>query len=200
MAGAKRPPKIEEKAYIEIDLQALRETGEIRHIGAPIIAPQITTKVPRGKFEIVYTADLFELVEKLGNQKMQVLKYLLDHKDAYNQVNETNSSLAAKIGCSRPTVIDTLKIMSDAGLIQRKNSVIMISPHLMIKGNSVREAYLMRKYEEMEPTTPKPKLTTPKDNQIPGQMTTDDIGLTDPDDSPENDVNPWFVLPDEVTV
>lgn len=146
---SKRPPAIQEKAYVEIDLKELRENGNVVIIGDPIIAPMITTRVPKGNFEIVYTADLFEIVEKLGNQKMQVLKYLLENKDAYNQVNASNTELAKAVGCSRPTVIDTLKIMSDAGLVQRKNSVIMISPNLMIKGNRMREAYLMRKYEEI---------------------------------------------------
>ena len=146
---SKRPPAVQEKAYIEIDLNALRSTGDIVLVGDPIIAPMITTRVPKGNFEIVYTADLFEIVEKLGNQKMQVLKYLLENKDGFNQVNATNTELAEKVGCSRPTVIETLKIMSDAGLINRKNTVIMISPNLMIKGNRNREAYLMRKYEEI---------------------------------------------------
>ena len=146
---SKRPPAVQEKAYVEIDLRELRENGNVVIIGEPIIAPMITTRVPKGNFEIVYTADLFEIVEKLGNQKMQVLKYLLENKDGYNQVNASNTELAKNVGCSRPTVIETLKIMSDAGLIQRKNSVIMISPNLMIKGNRMREAYLMRKYEEI---------------------------------------------------
>ena len=146
---SKRPPAVQEKAYIEIDLRELRENGNVVIIGDQIIATMITTRVPKGNFEIVYTADLFEIVEKLGNQKMQVLKYLLENKDGYNQVNASNTELAKAVGCSRPTVIDTLKIMSDAGLVQRKNSVIMISPNLMIKGNRMREAYLMRKYEEI---------------------------------------------------
>lgn len=146
---SKRPPAVQEKAYVEIDLKELRENGNVVIIGEPIIAPMITTRIPKGNFEIVYTADLFEIVEKLGNQKMQVLKYLLENKDGYNQVNASNTELAKAVGCSRPTVIETLKIMNDAGLIQRKNSVIMISPNLMIKGNRMREAYLMRKYEEI---------------------------------------------------
>lgn len=150
---SKRPPAVEQKAYIEIDLNEYKQNGNVVLIGEPIIAPLITTRVPKGNFEIVYTADLFEIVEKLGNQKMQVLKYLLDHKDGYNQVNATNTELAKLIGCSRPTVIDTIRIMNDAGLIMRKGTVLMISPNLMIKGNRMREAYLMRRYEEISEKT-----------------------------------------------
>lgn len=146
---ANRPPACKEKAYIEIDLELLRGTGEVKIIGTPIIAPTITTKVPKGKFEIVYTADLFDVVEKLGNQKMQVLKYLLDNKDGNNCINMTNTQLAKTVGCSRPTVAETMKILHEANLVKRVNSVIMISPNLMVKGNQLREAYLMRKYEEI---------------------------------------------------
>lgn len=147
--SAKRPPAIQKECYIRVDYDALRESGELVPIGEPFVAPTITSKVPRGKFEIVYTADLFDIVDKLGNQKMQVLKYLLENKDGNNCLNMTNTQLAKAIGCSRPTVIDTLKIMADADLIKRENSVIMVSPNLMIKGNQQREAYLVRKYEEI---------------------------------------------------
>jgi DNA-binding Lrp family transcriptional regulator len=61
----------------------------------------------------------------------------------------TNSQLALELGVSRPTVIDTVKILQDAGLVRRKNSVLMVSPHLLIKGDQIREAYIMRKFEEL---------------------------------------------------
>ena len=61
---SKRPPAVQKKAYMEIDLNRYYETGEIYTIGTPIIAPTVTTKVPRGKFEIVYTAELFGILDK----------------------------------------------------------------------------------------------------------------------------------------
>lgn len=164
--GAKRPPAVQTKAYVEIDLDLLSETGEVRIVGEPIIAPVITTKVPRGKFEIVYTSDLYEIVDKLGNQKMQVLKYLLENKDNNNCLNMTNTQLANAIGCSRPTVIETIKIMTDAQLLRRENSLIMISPNLMIKGNQAREAYLMRKYEAMDTENDKEIIESKIDPQL----------------------------------
>lgn len=147
--GTNRPPACQKKAYIEIDLERLQESGEIYPVGTPIIAPTITQRVPRGKFEIAYTAELFSIMEKLGNRKIQVLSYILDHKDSQNCLNMTNSQLATALGVSRPTVIDTLKILQDAGLVKRKNSVIMVSPHLLIKGDQIREAYIMRRFEEI---------------------------------------------------
>lgn len=146
---AKRPPALQKKGYIEFDLDHYYETGEIITVGEPIIAPEITTRVPKGKFEIVYTAQLFGILEKLGNRKIQVLSYLLDHKDGTNCLNITNTELAKEVGCSRPTVVDTINILSDAGLVARKGSVLMLSANFMVKGNQIREAYLMQKFEEI---------------------------------------------------
>lgn len=147
--GAKRPPSCAKKAYVEIDIELLQSTGEIRIISAPIIAPTITTKVPRGSFEITYTSELFGILEKLGNKKIQVLSFILDHKDGNNTLNMTNTELAERTKISRKTVVETINILRDADLLQRKGSVIMISPNLMVKGNQLREAWLMRKYEEI---------------------------------------------------
>ena len=147
--SSKRPPAIQRKGYIEIDLQHFYETGEIITIGEPIIAPEITPKIPRGNFEIVYTAELFGILEKLGNKKIQVLSYLLDHKDGQNSLNVTNTELAKDIGVARKTVVETMKVLENADLLRRKGSVIMFSANFMVKGSRLREAYLMHKFEEM---------------------------------------------------
>ena len=149
--SAKRPPAVQRKAYIEIDLDWLQETGEIRTIGEPIIAPTITKRVPKGKFEIVYTSELFGILDKLGNKKIQVLSYLLEQKDGNNQINMTNTEIAKEIKVARKTVVETIKILEGAELLRRKGTVIMLSANFMVKGNQLREAYLMQKFEEMSP-------------------------------------------------
>lgn len=146
--SANRPPAVEQKAYIEVDLKHLRETGEVKTVGSPFLAPTITSKVPRGKFEITYTGELFGILHKLGNKKIEVFSYLLSKKDGNNCVNATNTQLAEQTGISRKTVVETMKILTDSGLLERNNSVIMISPQLMVKGNQQREAYLMSKFVE----------------------------------------------------
>lgn len=147
--ASKRPPSLKRRAYIEIDLELLEHTGEIKLIGSPIIAPTITERVPRGKFEITYTAELFDIMRSLGNKKIEVLAYILDHKDGNNSLNMTNIELSKAVGVARQTVVDTMNILKNAELVGRKGSVIMISPRLMVKGNQLREAWLMRKYEEI---------------------------------------------------
>lgn len=147
--GAGRPPKMRRKAYVEIDLRLLKETGEIKIIGDPIEAPEITTRVPSGAFEITYTAELFNVMQKMGNAKIKVFSYILDHKDGNNCINTNVRKLAKEIGVSHQTISSTFKILQEQELIDRKGSVYMISPRLMVKGSQVREAFLMKRFVEM---------------------------------------------------
>lgn len=163
---------VKKAAYVEIDVNALETTGEINIIGSPIIAPVVTSSVKKGKFEIVFCAELFNVMRELGNRKIEVLAFILDHKDGNNCLNMTNKQLAEAVGVSRPTVIDTIKTLSEAGLLRRKNSVIAISPKLMMQGNKVKEAYLMRKFVEIE----EKEIETPNDiidAHLEGQLSFD---------------------------
>lgn len=164
--GANRPPACQNKAYVEIDLKLLHSTGEIRIIGEPIIAPTVTTRIPKGKFEITYTAELFNIMKELGNKKIEVLSFLLDNKDGNNSLNMTNTEIAERTHVSRKTVVETLKILSEADLIRRKGTVVTVSPRFMMKGNQLREAWLMRKYEEIEENKTLPAIEAEIDPQF----------------------------------
>lgn len=144
----KKQVSLQNKCYVEIDENLLHETGEIKIIGEPIHAPEQNTTVPRGAFEIAYLASICDILDQLGNKKIKVLQYILKHKDSSNCLNMTNSQLADAVGCSRPVVIDTIKMLTDAGVLTRKNTVIMLSPRFIVKGDAQREGYLMRKFTE----------------------------------------------------
>lgn len=170
--SAKRPPAIERKMYIEIDREVYRQTGAIELIGTPIDAPTITEQVPRGQFEVVYTAELFNLLKDMGNTKIKILAWMLDHKDGNNSLNVTMREISDTLHVSTKTVNATIKLMREAGLLKRKGTVYMISPGLMIKGSQLREAWLMRRFQEMpEGTIPqKPEPETVKELEIDPQL------------------------------
>lgn len=138
---------IERKCYVEID-PCYKETGEIKVIGEPIDVAEQEQIIPRGGFEIAYMSALFDIFDKLGGKKYLVLQYILKNKDGMNCINITNTELAKKIKCSRQIVIDTMKILTDAGLIVRKGTVIRLSARAFVKGDAVKEAYIMRKFKE----------------------------------------------------
>jgi len=137
------------KTYVEIDQRILEETGEFVPISEPIRCPVVTTKCPRGKFEVTYTAELFNVMKELGNKKIDVFAWLLDNKDGNNCINTSLRQISAELNISYPTVQSAIKTLKEADLLTQQGTVYMISPNLMVKGSQVREAYLMRKYEEM---------------------------------------------------
>ena len=146
---ASRRARAVTKTYVEIDQKLLEETGEIKIISDPIRCPVITTKCPRGQFEVTYTAELFNVMKELGNKKIEVFTWLLDHKDGNNCVNTSLRQMAENLNISYPTAQSAVKTLKEADLLTQKGSVYMISPNLMVKGSQIREAYLMRKFEEM---------------------------------------------------
>lgn len=138
------------EAYVKIDSEVLHSSGEIKIIGEPIEAEQIVKKVPRNGFEITYLAYFCDLFDKLGGKKYLVFKYILNNKNADNQLIITNRELAKKCEVGINTVTETLKLLKEAGLIQTRVGSIMLMPKLSHKGNDRKEAYLMQKFETFD--------------------------------------------------
>ena len=89
------------------------------------------------------------MIDSIGNKKMQVVKYILKNMDSNNILLQTVREVAAGCGCSVQTVNDTLRLLSDTGIIARKTGAIMLSPKLAHKGNARKERYLMAKFIEI---------------------------------------------------
>ena len=146
--------RVENKWYVEID-PCFQNTGEVKIVGSPINVAEQEQRTPRGGFEIAYMSALFDIFDKLGGKKYLVLQYILKHKDGMNTLNITNCELAEKVGVGRNTVVDTMKILTDAGVITRKGTVIRLSARVFVKGDAQKEAYIMRKFvEERADTLP----------------------------------------------
>lgn len=121
-----------------------QETGEIR-----VVDEFEKTIGRKERFMITYLAEIIELIETLGNKKMQVVKYILTHMDKNNNILITTTrELADNSGVSHNTVLDTLKQLEKANIIHRKTGVIMISPKLMNNKKASGEATMMIKYKE----------------------------------------------------
>lgn len=124
------------------------ETGEI--IGDVIIADVAVKEVPRVGFAITYLSTIVQLIDNVGNKKMQVVKYVLQKMDSNNILLETVREISKNSGVSLQTVNATLQILESAGIIARKAGVIMLSPKLAHKGNAQRERYLMTRFSQIK--------------------------------------------------
>ena len=111
-----------------------------------IDADDIVKKIPRNGFEITYLTYLFDLFDKLGGRKYQVLKYILQNKSTDNTLIITTRELAKKCNVSTKTVIDTLHILRDANLIETRTGAIMLNPKIAHRGSDGTERYLLQKF------------------------------------------------------
>ena len=116
---------------------------------------------------ITYLAEIINLIETLGNKKMLVVKYILEHMSkTENTLIRTQREIADALGMSTKTVNETLKLLADAGIIERRTGAIMVSPKLMNNWKAPKEASMMIKYYEF---------SGDDDNQITGQMEIKDV-------------------------
>jgi len=117
-------------------------TGEI------IEATQITKKLGRQGFMITYLSAIVNLIEVLGNKKMQVVKYILSNMEtSNNSLIITTKELAQKSGVSEPTVLETLKILEKSDIIRRRVGAIMINSNLAHKGSENKEKALIARFQ-----------------------------------------------------
>lgn len=120
-----------------------KETGE------EITTNDIVKKTGRNGFMITYLSAIVNLMDKLGNKKMQVVKYILEHMDkSTNTLIITTPELATKAKVSRPIVSETLKILEDSNIIARRTGAIMIHSDLVHRGSEEKEKYLLARFEE----------------------------------------------------
>ena len=133
----------EQEYYQQIDPETGAMIGDVRKVDVVI------KEIPRTGFAITYLSSIVNLIDSIGNKKMQVVKYVLKNMDSNNLLIQTVREIAAGCGCSVQTVNDTLKILETAGIIARKTGAIMLSPKLAHKGNAKKERYLMAKFVEI---------------------------------------------------
>lgn len=136
--------KTNETIYEGRDVWVNQRTGEI------IEADQVVKKVRRTGFEITYLAYFFDLFDQLGGKKYKVFKYIISHKDNNNTLIMTTKELAKKAEVSEPTVISTLKLLKDAGLIQQRTGAVMLHPQLAHRGSDNKELFLLQKFQAFD--------------------------------------------------
>ena len=101
------------------------------------------------RIQITYLSAIINLIDNLGNKKMQVVKYILNHMEkSNNTLIITTSELSEKSKVSKPIVIETLKTLEDAGIIKRRVGAIMIHSDLIHRGSANKEKALLTRFEE----------------------------------------------------
>lgn len=121
-----------------------QSTGEVREVDA------FERSVGRKEaFMVTYLGEIINMIETLGNKKMQVVKYILANMcKTNNTLIITTRELAEKCGVGHNTVLETLKLLEKTNIIERRTGAIMVSPKLINNWKAGKEATMMVKYQE----------------------------------------------------
>lgn len=133
----------EQEFWLRCDEEGNLIDNEVKRVDVVI------KEVPRTGFAITYLSSIIQMIDTIGNKKMQVVKYILQNMDSNNKLSETVREIASGCGCSLQTVNDTLRLLDSCGIIARKTGTVMLSPKLAHKGNAKKERILMTKFFEI---------------------------------------------------
>ena len=143
----KQPQQIiqikEQEFWLRVDENGKPVDGEVKKVDV------VMREIPRTGFAITYLASIINMIDAIGNKKMQVVKYILSHMDSNNKLSETSREIAAGSGVSLQTVTETLQILERVGVVARKTGTVMLSPKLAHRGNVKRERFLLTKFKEI---------------------------------------------------
>ena len=82
-----------------------------------------------------------DLFDKLGGQKYQVFKYIIENRSRDNNtLVTTNKELSRLTKTSTKTVQDTINLLKEAGLIERRMGAIMLNPKLVHRGSNQKKS------------------------------------------------------------
>ena len=133
----------------QVDTWVNQRTGEV------LETTEILKPISRQGFMITYLAEIIRLIDTLGNRKMMVVKYILENMDkSSNTMFCTTRELAEKTKTSTQTVTNTLKVLEEAQIIQRRLGGLMVNPKLIHRGSNNKEKALLTRFYDFTDEQP----------------------------------------------
>ena len=143
--GKETATVVEAETWIQIDENTGNPIGEAKRVDV------IMKPINRSGFMITYLSTIIQMIDNLGNKKMQVVKYILENMDkSSNILIKTVEEISNETNISDKTIRETLKTLENANIISRRPGVIMLSPKLVHRGDFKKESYLMTKFHEIK--------------------------------------------------
>lgn len=128
----------------EVNVWINEKTGE------RVNATEIIKKIGRNGFVIAYLSTIVEMLECMGNKKMQVVKHILQNMDYNNVYLTTTREISKKTGISTDTITNTLKILEKHNIITRRVGSLMVNPKLLHAGSAKKEIALLTRFSEFD--------------------------------------------------
>jgi len=121
-----------------------RNTGEEYEIDI-LYDPKAT------RWEKVFATNLANMLQIVGDEKTQVISYLIKQKDYLNIVNATIDEIAEGANVSGKTVSRVLNVLRKANFLHKvRNGKWRFSPHVMRHGKASIGAAVIKLYDEVD--------------------------------------------------
>jgi predicted transcriptional regulator len=122
------------------------DTGEIIEVDCV----QKTSRDLKGGWRRVYLADFLSVLDEIGNAKIEVLQYILEHIDSNNKIGKSYRQIAREAKVSLFTVQTTLKALINKKLVKKVDSFLVIMPDIVASfGSDAKNARLLTEYSDV---------------------------------------------------
>ena len=101
-------------------------------------------------FDKVWIAAVLDAIEEISTQKIRVFKYLIKNRNSENTVLKNIQEIARDLDISWNTVKNTLKVLSNHGIITYKVNVIKLSPNVIFRGSHDDRMSVLIEYKKFE--------------------------------------------------
>ena len=102
-------------------------------------------------FHKVWLNAIIESMDLLGNQKIRLAFWIINHLDKENQLTLTQRQIAKASGISLKTVSSTMKVLMDSNFLRRKNmGCYVINPDVLFKGSRTGRLNVLLQYRSID--------------------------------------------------
>jgi DNA-binding HxlR family transcriptional regulator len=99
-------------------------------------------------FVKMYIKDMIKILEVIGGGRAKVIIYILRSlRLSDNTLIKTQREIADACEVSTKTVNETLKGLSDKGILKKKSGAYMLSPTVFYRGDDQKKGYMLNQFE-----------------------------------------------------
>jgi hypothetical protein len=136
---------VEERRFIDA------ETGEEDSI------PVISMEEKDCNFQKIFLGHILDAINSIGNQKIKVLMWMIENRDAENRIVGTHRSIAEVTGCAKQTVTSVIKSLMEHDVIRLvQQGVYQLNPDVIWKGSHGKRKRVLLDYGKSEEKSSKP--------------------------------------------
>ena len=121
------------------------ETGEIKEMQV------ISIEERDCNFHKLWLGHIIESLDMIGNQKINLCLWIMEHLDRENKLCYTYRQMSDKTGISLETVRQTMKALIESNFLTRHNSgTYIVNPDVIFKGGKTDRMNVLIQYRDAQ--------------------------------------------------